>query len=271
MAVLVERRASSAAAWSRRLAWFDAVLFVVAGLAHRYSLLETVALLWILGIVGALAVAALMLAATGFSRVWALGERGASNAVLGGLIALAVLTPFLVSGYRVFVYPQLNDISTDLSDPPLLAAAAGLQTDTMIPVPTIGADAAAIQQENYPEITGRRYELPIDRVEPIVEGLAAAHGWTEIGRYSSNGPGEFDPGAVTIVFVARTTILGFASDVAIRLADEGGSTYVDMRSASRFGRHDLGDNSRRIAGFLDETDKEVELQAGVAAPETPEN
>lgn len=271
MAVLVERRSSSAAAWSRRLAWFDAVLFVVAGLAHRYSLLETVALLWMLGIVGALAVAALILAAMGFSRVWKFGDQGAANASLGALIALAVLAPFLVSGYRTFVYPQLNDISTDLTDPPLLTAAAGLRTGAMNQVATIGADMAAIQQEDYPEITGRRYDLPIDRVEPIVESLAAAHGWTETARSSLDGRGELDPGIITIEFVARTLILGFPSDVAIRVADEGGSTYVDMRSASRFGRHDLGDNARRIAAFLDETDKEVELQAGVAAPETPEN
>ncbi|MGO4837457.1 DUF1499 domain-containing protein, partial [Rhizobiaceae sp. 2RAB30] len=156
-------------------------------------------------------------------------------------------------------------------DPPVLAAAAGLRTGAMNPVEAIGAEAAATQLAEYPEVTGRRYDMPIERVEQIVEGLASAHGWTEIARSSSRGRGELDPSAVTIELVAFTPILGFPSDVAIRLADEGGSTYVDMRSASRYGRHDLGDNARRIAGFLDEADKEVELQAGVAPPEAPEN
>lgn len=272
MAVLVERRTSSAAAWSRRLAWFDAVLFVVAGAAHRYGLLETVAFLWVLGIVGGLAIVALMLAVAGFSRVWVFGDEGTANVVLGSIVALAVLTPFLVSGYRMFTHPQLSDISTDLSDPPPLAAATKHRTGAMNPVAPIGAEAAAIQQADYPEITGRRYDLPIDRVEQIVETLVTAHGWTEIARSSASGGGEIDPDTFTTELVAYTPILGFPSDVAIRLADEGGaSTYVDMRSASRYGRHDLGDNARRIAGFLGEMDKEVELQAGVVAPDASEN
>jgi uncharacterized protein (DUF1499 family) len=50
--------------------------------------------------------------------------------------------------------------------------------------------------------------------------------------------------------------------VAIRLTDEGETTYVDMRSASRYGRGDFGDNARRIAGFLDALDAEMADQAG---------
>ena len=60
--------------------------------------------------------------------------------------------------------------------------------------------------------------------------------------------------------VALTPILHFASDVSIRITDEGATTYVDMRSASRFGRHDLGDNARRIAGFLTALDAAVKGQ-----------
>lgn len=267
MAVLVERRTSSAAGWSRRLAWFSAVLFVVAGGAHRYGLLETVAFLWLLGIVGAVAVGALMLAAAGFLRAWTFGDRGATNAAIGGSVALVVLLPFFVSGYRVFAYPGLSDISTDLSDPPLLVAAARLRTPVMNAVTAIGPEAAAIQQENYPEVTGRRYDLSIDRVEVIVDGLVAAHRWKVLGTSMHAGSGDADPESITIELVAATPILGFPSDVAIRLADEGEATYVDMRSASRFGRHDLGDNARRIDGFLVELDTEVALQAGIAPPE----
>jgi hypothetical protein len=271
MAVLVERRTSSAAGWARRLAWFGAMLFVVAGAAHRYGLLETVAFLWILGIVGSLGLGALMLAAVSFSRIWTFGDRGAKSAVIGGAVALAVLAPFLISGYRVFVYPQLNDISTDPFDPPIFVEAARQRTSVMNLVATIGPEAAAVQQENYPEITGRRYDLPIDRIEVIIDGLVAAHGWKEIARSGYPRRGEFDPDTITIELVAGTPILGFPSDVAIRLADEDGSTYLDMRSASRFGRHDLGDNARRIAGFLAEADQEVALQAGIAAPGAPDD
>ena len=43
-----------------------------------------------------------------------------------------------------------------------------------------------------------------------------------------------------------------------------------MRSASRYGRHDLGDNAARIAGFLTELDQEIADQAGTATTATPD-
>ena len=63
--------------------------------------------------------------------------------------------------------------------------------------------------------------------------------------------------------LAKTAILAFPVDISIRVTDEGETSYVDMRSASRYGRHDLGDNAARIAGFLTALDAAV---AGAAAP-----
>jgi hypothetical protein len=40
-----------------------------------------------------------------------------------------------------------------------------------------------------------------------------------------------------------------------------------MRSASRFGQHDLGDNATRIVAFLDELDTDIAAQAGVVPAE----
>jgi uncharacterized protein (DUF1499 family) len=67
----------------------------------------------------------------------------------------------------------------------------------------------------------------------------------------------------TIEAVAYSLLLAIPSDVAIRIVDEQGSTYVDMRSASRYGLHDFGENARRIGAFLAELDAEASLQAGV--------
>ena len=53
------------------------------------------------------------------------------------------------------------------------------------------------------------------------------------------------------------------ADVSIRLTDEETSTYVDMRSASRYGDHDFGDNADRVAGFLSDLDAGIAGLAGV--------
>ncbi|RUW16578.1 DUF1499 domain-containing protein, partial [Mesorhizobium sp. M4B.F.Ca.ET.013.02.1.1] len=66
---------------------------------------------------------------------------------------------------------------------------------------------------------------------------------------------------------ARSFVLGLPADVAIRIADDGDTVVVDMRSASRYGRYDLGDNAGRIVDFLGELDQEVAGQVGPAPAE----
>lgn len=57
--------------------------------------------------------------------------------------------------------------------------------------------------------------------------------------------------------VARTPIMGFRDDVVIRITPVGQGTRVDMRSASRFGNHDLGANASRIRSLLGDIDEVI--------------
>ena len=70
-------------------------------------------------------------------------------------------------------------------------------------------------------------------------------------------------GSITLEGVAYSFILGFPADVAIRIDDDQTATFVDMRSASRYARHDLGDNAARIQRFLRELDERMALLAAV--------
>ncbi len=65
---------------------------------------------------------------------------------------------------------------------------------------------------------------------------------------------------------APTPIFGFIDDVIVRMrvADDG-STIVDMRSASRVGAHDLGQNARRIKGYYSKLDDILQPEPGAAA------
>ncbi len=58
--------------------------------------------------------------------------------------------------------------------------------------------------------------------------------------------------------VATSLILGFESDVIIRMVEEEDGTLVDMRSTSRWGPHDLGSNSRRIIDFMNDLDSSLQ-------------
>src|SRR6202030_4783468 len=54
--------------------------------------------------------------------------------------------------------------------------------------------------------------------------------------------------------IARTPILGFRDDVAVRVRATHEGARIDVRSASRYGRHDLGANAARVRSLIDDID-----------------
>ncbi len=262
MAAIIERRVTRAAGWSRRLGSFSFVLFLTAGLAHRYQYLETPAFLWVLVLVAGLAVLALACGLFAFRRYWVHDDLGAGDLTAGIVMAMLTLTPFAVAAYRYATDPELVDISTDVKDAPALAAAAAGRGAGMNPIGPISAKNAALQARAYPAVTGHHYDLPPDQVTEVVETVAAERGWV---LSPSSGQNEFE-NEVTFEGAALSPILGFPADIAIRIVDMGNSAEVDMRSASRYGPHDLGDNAARIEGFLADLDVEVARKTAGVTP-----
>jgi len=250
MAAIIERRVTRAAGWSRRLGSFSFVLFVTAGLAHRYQYLETPALLWVLMLVAGLSVLALACGLFAFRRYWVYDDFGASDLTVGIVMAALTLVPFAISTYRYFTLPQLVDISTDRKRPPLLADAEARRTAGMNMIAELNDN---LQVRAYPGVTGRRYDLPIEQVLEVVETVAAGRGW----RLSPSSVQSEMEEEFTLESEARSPIIGLPADIAIRVTEIDNSAEVDMRSASRYGWHDLGDNAARIDGFLSELDVEV--------------
>ena len=57
---------------------------------------------------------------------------------------------------------------------------------------------------------------------------------------------------------AKSLVFRFVDDVVIRVTSQAASTVVSVRSASRIGRGDFGQNARNIRAFLRELDRQVE-------------
>lgn len=262
MAGYIERGETKAAAWADWLARFDLLLFIIAGLSHRYGLIATAEFFWVLALIGSLAALALLLAAVSFRRLWLFGDRGGKLATRATLVALLLISPFVVSGWQILRYPALNDISTDLDDPPVFSVLARLRTPDMNPIEPISVIEAENQAAAFPEITGRRYEAAPDTVIDAATAILNARSW-RVAAQTENTEAVAEQ---AIEVVAHSLIFGFASDAVIRITDEGETTYVDMRSASRYGVHDLGSNAGRIRSFLDSLDDEVASRAGGQSP-----
>lgn len=98
---------------------------------------------------------------------------------------------------------------------------------------------------------------------PVVSELSETGGEAgAIGALSMEGESPIEPVVVVPVQIllqgeTRTLVFGFESDISIRLSEEAETTFVDMRSVSRFGPHDLGANARIIAAFLAALDAEL--------------
>lgn len=103
-----------------------------------------------------------------------------------------------------------------------------------------------------PRIRGRTYSVPFARVWDEMLGMIRSNKrWTLV---------DADEGRGSIRAEASTPVLGFVDDVWFRVKlDQNALTRVDMRSASRVGRGDLGTNARRINRFFRALDRRLGL------------
>lgn len=260
MTVYPVRQVTRAAGWSRRTGAFSSVLLLTAWVGHHYGLVETGGFLWVLALVALLALLALLFAGFALARLWSQGAIGGRDLSVGALLAALVLIPYVAVGYRIATYPPLQDISTDLDNPPRLdVRSRGAGMNVLTPL-TPGEER--LQTEIYPLVTGHRYDLPFDETLAAVQTVLDRRRWTIVGELPGPREGQNE---ATITMLATSFVLDLPADVAIRITADGETTLVDMRSASRYGRHDLGDNAERIVAFLTELDQEVSAQIGTTA------
>jgi hypothetical protein len=258
----LELTPSRAALWSRRLALFALAVVLFGVVLGRFGRIEPQAALAVLGAGLSLALAAVLLALMAFAIIWRDGRPGAGAAVGGLLLALLLLAFPAYLAAQTLRLPFLNDISTDRIDPPQFSRSRrALDMRGGRTPPDLAADGRALQQAAYPAITPIVLEIEPERVMPVVLAAAKNQGWQV---YESVAPGG--RGAVGHVeAIARTPIMGFVDDITIRLRPQAAGTRIDVRSASRLGRHDLGANAKRIQHFVDEL-----FALAEALPATPD-
>lgn len=104
----------------------------------------------------------------------------------------------------------------------------------------------------YPDIVPRVYRADADRVFDAV--LHAVH---RLPRWSLVA---YQPETSEVRAEARTRLLKFVDDVLIRIVRRDDGMAVEVRSASRVGRGDFGQNARNIRVFFDALDQEMQQQ-----------
>ena len=249
---------SRLAIWSRRLALFSIQLVVLDVVLHRvFSLPTPVALnIFAAGWIGA--VLALLMGLASVVIIWRQGRGGAGSAATGILVALLVIGMPAAALPFVMNFPAINDLTTDPVTPPRFLALAVSRPKDANPTAYPGAEFTRLQNQAYPDIRPVVVARSAAEAFEIVGDTLRRLRWDVVAEEAPRGPGQ--PGYIEAV--ERTLVLGFYDDVSIRIAGNDREARIDVRSAARYGSHDLGRNAARIRGFF----KELQTRVDASVP-----
>lgn len=166
------------------------------------------------------------------------------KAILISIIIIALTTPVVATllywQNAKLKYPAIQDISTDLFEPPEFWYAPNVKTYNPLAV-------ADLQIEAYPDVEPAVLSLPFDQTFNLIHQIIQDTGWEILA---------VEPETGRIEATDTTFWFGFSDDIVIRVTREGESNVVDIRSASRFGSGgDGGTNAKRVMRLLKELDK----------------
>ena len=168
--------------------------------------------------------------------------RGTLVAALAG-IAIGVVAAYVPWSFKQTAgsLPYIHDISTDTENPPEFVAAAKLRKPGDHPVAYDGKEVADLQHKAYADLAPLMTPASKEKVFEAAKAAFASMGMQLADADMAQGRLEAN----------QTSLLyGFTDDVVVRISSAADGTKVDVRSKSRVGRSDLGQNAKRIRLFL---------------------
>src|SRR6185295_861951 len=199
-----------------------------------------------------------------FFVIWKDGSRGMGPAFAAIAIGVALIAYPAYLGTRAYKLPMINDISTDALDPPRFEVLARLRPRGTVEY--AGLYAAELQRQAYPDIEPLSVNAAPKAAYDAAMAIIVRRKW----RVVVDRPPQPPRRDGVIEAVARTAIMGFRDDISVRVRPEDDGARIDVRSASRYGRHDFGANASRIKSLLDDIDDRIttaeEKAARVAKP-----
>ncbi len=249
---ITEQPTSRLAIWSRRLALFSLAATFIAIIVVRSGALEIVPALSTLAGALALALLAILLAFGAAVSIWKDGVGGIGEAVTGLLIGLALIAYPLYVGVKAYKLPAIYDITTDPIDPPRFDAIARLRPRDANPVAYAGLYTAEQQRTAYADIEPDTTSVSPREAYDAALKVITRRKWHVV---DARPPQDTAPRDGLIEAIARTPILGFRDDVAVRVRPTRDGARIDIRSASRYGRHDLGTNAARVRSLIEDIDE----------------
>jgi hypothetical protein len=261
---IIDEPISRLAIWARRVALFSLAATLIAVIIVRSGALDIVPALSTLAGALVLAVVAILLALGAGIVIWFEGIGGLKQTFAALFIGLALIAYPAFLGIRGYRLPAIYDITTDPIDPPQFDAIARLRPRDANPITYEGLYAAELQHAAYsdiePDLTDGTAQEAYDAAMKVI----IKRKWRIVDTRAPQGdvprpvnartPAGLPPRDGIIEAIARTPILGFRDDVVVRVRSTSDGARIDVRSASRYGRHDFGTNATRVRDLLSDID-----------------
>jgi len=242
---------SRLAIWARRCAVFALAATVLSIAIVRTGILEPIPALATFAGALVFAVIGIVLAFGAFISIWKDGIDGMGHAFAAIGIGLALIAYPAYLGTRAYKLPMINDITTDALDPPRFDVLARLRPRGTVEY--AGLYAAELQRRAYPDIEPLSVKASPRAAYDAAMAVMVRRKW----RVVVDRPPQPPRRDGVIEAVARTAIMGFRDDVSLRVRPEDDGARIDVRSASRYGRHDFGANASRIRSLLEDIEERI--------------
>jgi uncharacterized protein (DUF1499 family) len=157
------------------------------------------------------------------------------------VIAIAVSVIPVAGIVHARQVPGIHDITTDTDDPPVFVALAQKRREAPNGLDYAGAAVAAQQKRAYPDLTTLHSKLAPEALFDRAQQAVRDFGWELAEANRAEG---------RIEAVDTSLLYGFKDDVVVRIRADAGGSALDVRSASRVGRSDIGANAARIRKLL---------------------
>jgi uncharacterized protein (DUF1499 family) len=235
-------RISATASWSRRLALLALQLFLLTLVLHRFAGLATPVAMQLFAVAVFGAAVALALACAALVGIWRDGTSGTSRALVAVVASAVVMAGPAWSLPSLLMLPRVTEVSTDAAAPPEFRKLATLREDTLRVEDVRTKPEVATELPMLEPLLVKR--SPEDAFT-IAREAATNLGWRIVAETPPDGG---RPG--TIEAVDRSLLFGFTGDIALRITSVSEGARIDVRSASRYGSHDLGENASRVENLF---------------------
>jgi uncharacterized protein (DUF1499 family) len=190
-----------------------------------------------------------MVALIGLVLAWRQSRKLSAIAMIGVLVGAA--GAYVPWSYKRLAdsLPYIHDISTDTANPPVFVAAAKIRKEGDHPVEYDGPEVAAQQRAAYPDLVSMVILAPSDRVFELAKKVVTDMGMNLVEANAAEG--RIEANSTSLLF-------GFTDDMVVRIVPNSGGSTVDVRSKSRVGRSDVGQNAKRIRIFMRKLQDELD-------------